>query len=74
MQVVYSLLFVQTVEEWQTVFYIAAAIYLFGAIFYGAFASGDLQPWALEDDELAISKKKKAGVNNHGYVEENDQT
>ncbi|XP_025095477.1 uncharacterized transporter slc-17.2-like isoform X2 [Pomacea canaliculata] len=32
--------------EWQIVFYVAAAIYLFGAIFYVIFASGVLQPWA----------------------------
>ena len=27
----------------------AAAIYLFGAIFYVIFASGVLQPWAMKD-------------------------
>lgn len=64
----------QTAVEWQTVFYIAAAIYLFGAIFYGTFASGDLQPWAVEDQDLTLTKKQDAGVNNDGYVEENNQT
>ncbi|KAL1517435.1 hypothetical protein ABEB36_001200 [Hypothenemus hampei] len=38
-----------TVQQWQTVFFIAAAIYLFGAVFYDIFASGDLQPWAIQN-------------------------
>nr|KAG5708317.1 hypothetical protein BaRGS_034348 [Batillaria attramentaria] len=37
----------QTRAEWRIVFYVAAAIYLFGAIFYVIFASGVLQPWAM---------------------------
>ncbi|XP_067658052.1 sialin-like [Haliotis asinina] len=41
----------QTRAEWQVVFYIAAAIYAFGAIFYILFASGELQPWAREESE-----------------------
>ncbi|XP_077586494.1 sialin [Stigmatopora nigra] len=36
-----------TMEEWQTVFYIAAAINLFGATFYTIFGRGNVQPWAL---------------------------
>uniref|UniRef100_A0A3B4BB53 Major facilitator superfamily (MFS) profile domain-containing protein n=1 Tax=Periophthalmus magnuspinnatus TaxID=409849 RepID=A0A3B4BB53_9GOBI len=36
-----------TMEEWQTVFYIAAAINLFGATFYTAFGQGSVQPWAV---------------------------
>ncbi|CAG2217366.1 SLC17A5 [Mytilus edulis] len=36
----------QTRAEWQIVFYIAAGMYIFGAIFYIVFASGELQPWA----------------------------
>lgn len=37
----------QTRAEWQIVFYIAAAIYLFGAVFFIIFASGELQPWSM---------------------------
>lgn len=36
-----------TVEEWQMVFYIAASINLFGAIFFALFASGEVQDWAV---------------------------
>lgn len=36
----------QTSEEWQKVFTIAGFIHLCGVIFYGIFASGELQPWS----------------------------
>ncbi len=38
-------------EEWQKVFYIAGAIYTFGALFYLIFASGEIQPWARQEVE-----------------------
>ncbi|KAK2524055.1 Slc17a5 [Columba guinea] len=41
-----------TVEEWQTVFYIAASINLFGAIFFALFASGEVQDWAVSGYHL----------------------
>ena len=34
-----------TQEQWQMVFYIAASIYAFGAIFYCIFADGEVQEW-----------------------------
>nr|XP_032810392.1 sialin-like [Petromyzon marinus] len=37
-----------TLMEWQVVFYISAAISLFGAFFYVAFGSGEQQSWAWE--------------------------
>lgn len=37
--------------SWQTVFYIAAGIYLFGCAIYWFFASGEVQPWALVAEE-----------------------
>ncbi|XP_068130532.1 sialin-like isoform X2 [Hyperolius riggenbachi] len=36
-----------TAEQWQVVFYIAAAIDVFGCLFYAAFASGTIQDWAV---------------------------
>nr|CAD7448203.1 unnamed protein product [Timema bartmani] len=36
----------KTVDEWRVIFYMASSIYLFGALFYGAFSSGQIQPWA----------------------------
>uniref|UniRef100_A0A8C9D8I4 Sialin n=1 Tax=Panthera leo TaxID=9689 RepID=A0A8C9D8I4_PANLE len=38
-----------TISEWQTVFYIAAAINVFGAIFFTLFGKGEVQNWALND-------------------------
>lgn len=38
-----------TIREWQTVFWISAAINVFGAIFFTLFAKGEVQNWALED-------------------------
>jgi hypothetical protein len=35
-----------TREEWLVVFYIGAAAYAFGAVFFLIFGSGDAQPWA----------------------------
>ncbi|XP_050396704.1 sialin isoform X1 [Patella vulgata] len=41
----------QSRAEWQIVFYVAAGIYIFGAIFYILFASGELQDWAKVEDD-----------------------
>lgn len=41
-----------TVGEWQNVFYIAASINLFGAIFFALFGSGEVQDWALNGRHL----------------------
>ncbi|XP_054654024.1 sialin isoform X2 [Dunckerocampus dactyliophorus] len=37
-----------TIEEWQTVFYISAAINLIGATTYTLFGQGTVQPWAIQ--------------------------
>lgn len=51
----YSCSFQRTREQWQTVFYIAAAIYSIGAVFYIVFGSGEVQTWALEPDSIEIT-------------------
>ncbi|XP_066109771.1 sialin isoform X2 [Saccopteryx bilineata] len=38
-----------TIREWQTVFWITAAINVFGAIFFTLFCKGEVQNWALDD-------------------------
>ncbi|XP_048209644.1 sialin [Perognathus longimembris pacificus] len=38
-----------TVTEWQIVFYIAAVINVFGAVFFMVLAKGEVQSWALSD-------------------------
>ncbi|ENN75168.1 hypothetical protein YQE_08281, partial [Dendroctonus ponderosae] len=45
------IVYTPTTDQWETVFFIAAGIYLFGAVFYGTFASGNLQPWAAKAPE-----------------------
>nr|CAD7403221.1 unnamed protein product [Timema poppensis] len=50
----------KTVDEWRVVFYMASFIYLFGALFYGAFSSGEIQPWAehkINQDRTKIDEK-----------------
>lgn len=59
--------------SWQTVFYIAGAIYLFGCVIYWFFASGEVQPWALvaekEDQERydADNQRKESESKAKGY-------
>ena len=45
----FSLSLQNTIGEWQTVFCIAAAINVFGAIFFTLFAKGEVQNWAISD-------------------------
>ncbi|XP_056327550.1 sialin isoform X2 [Danio aesculapii] len=37
-----------TIPEWQIVFYISAAINIFGAVFFTIFGKGAVQPWAVQ--------------------------
>ncbi|XP_076085056.1 sialin-like [Mytilus galloprovincialis] len=41
-----------TSEEWRNVFYVTAAFYVLGAIIYCCTARGEIQPWALDKDNL----------------------
>lgn len=49
-------LFQQTREQWLSVFYISAAIYIVGAIFYLLFASGELQDWARDKESPEVEE------------------
>ena len=42
----------QTQEAWRGIFFISAAIYAFGTIFYAMFGSGELQPWGMQVFEI----------------------
>ena len=59
-------LFQQTQAEWQKVFYLSAAITSFGGLFYLIFASGELQPWAKDEQEAEMDEVKDTGVANGG--------
>ena len=47
----FLVIFLQLPSEWMTVFYIVSAVYVFGAIFYATFASGELQSWAKSEPQ-----------------------
>uniref|UniRef100_A0AAG5DCW8 Sialin n=1 Tax=Anopheles atroparvus TaxID=41427 RepID=A0AAG5DCW8_ANOAO len=59
-----------TDDEWRTVFYIAAGIYLIGCVIYWFGASGELQPWSIEAQEGREQEKqhKKSAFVNAGMV------
>ena len=42
----------QTRGEWQIVFFISSGIYIFGGVIYMIFATGRLQRWALESEDV----------------------
>ncbi|XP_020712094.2 sialin isoform X1 [Athalia rosae] len=52
----------KTAAEWRVVFIIAASIYLGGAIIYGVFASGELQPWAVNPKTKKGNSYDNAGL------------
>uniref|UniRef100_A0A182K0B9 Sialin n=1 Tax=Anopheles christyi TaxID=43041 RepID=A0A182K0B9_9DIPT len=54
-------------NEWRTVFYIAAGIYLIGCVTYWFGVSGELQPWSIEVQEREEKHRQEGG---NGYVNE----
>ncbi|XP_065074085.1 sialin-like [Ochlerotatus camptorhynchus] len=55
-------------DEWRLVFYIAVGIYIIGTLVYWFWASGELQPWALEVTEQQCKPSNESGFN-HNSVE-----
>lgn len=51
-------------SEWQVAFYVAAAVYYCGAIFYLVMADGEIQPWAEppSDDTMDEQEEMAMGV------------
>merc|ERR1719367_2372011 len=47
--------------EWSHVFLIASSVHFFGVIFYAIFASGELQPWAVEAKEEKMEMTGQSG-------------
>ncbi|XP_059471952.1 sialin-like [Neocloeon triangulifer] len=50
----------KSVEEWKIVFYIASGIYLVGAVIYAICASGERQPWAIDEEPIPAVEKSKS--------------
>ncbi|XP_018578564.1 sialin-like, partial [Anoplophora glabripennis] len=70
----------KSADDWRIVFYISAGIYLVGAVIYGLFASGEIQPWAIESEplnqgvELHVERNKlqdKMSYENKGFEPSN---
>ncbi|XP_002734661.1 sialin-like [Saccoglossus kowalevskii] len=64
----------QTQEEWQIVFYIAACIYTFGAVFFIIFGKGEVQDWAKEepDQEDPDLARKLMSINGSDKTEQKE--
>jgi len=66
-------------SDWQSIFYIAAAIYMIGAVLYGLFASGDEQTWArfhsnlLIDSDTSDTEDLPYGDSNCNWVDAQDR-
>lgn len=52
-----------TMGQWQKVFFISAAVYIFCATFYNAFGSGERQPW----DNPLLDDPEPSNQQNGGY-------
>lgn len=61
--------FLQTREEWQNVFLIAALVHYSGVIFYAIFASGEKQEWA---DPESLNEEKCGIIDQDELAEETD--
>ncbi|XP_037809154.1 sialin [Lucilia sericata] len=59
----------QTSEEWKTVFFISAGIYLVGCVIYWMWASGELQEWAKSPEQKSLEMTRQKTVT-EGYVNE----
>jgi hypothetical protein len=61
--------FLQTAEQWRIVFYTVSSIFLLGAVVYGIFASGEVQPWTFEV-QLGHNISRE---DTHGHINESYQ-
>lgn len=49
----------KTPKEWQVAFYIAAVIYVLGAIFFLIFSDGEVQEWAKDEEDMEMLEADK---------------
>ncbi|KAG8310786.1 hypothetical protein J6590_057455 [Homalodisca vitripennis] len=55
----------KSAEQWEVIFYIASSLMAVGAVFCGVFASGDRQPWAVEQQSTLPCKNGNTGCLNN---------
>ncbi|KAK3926230.1 Vesicular glutamate transporter 2.2 [Frankliniella fusca] len=61
----------KTPAQWRIVFMISSTIYLVGALIYGIFASGERQPWAMDNlSNPQTTPNKIKNEEQHTYVNE----
>jgi len=53
-------------NQWRIVFFVSASIYLFGAVFYWLFCSGELQKWAVNEPDVE-KKNRDLELSRHAY-------
>ncbi|KAJ8320002.1 hypothetical protein KUTeg_001589 [Tegillarca granosa] len=62
----------QSPEEWRNVFYVCAGFDLFGALMFGFFSSGELEPWARDPDvEFEVEPDKEVDKQNVFFYTKN---
>lgn len=57
-------------EEWKIVFYLSASIYCIGCVIYWFWASGEVQPWAVQSSSINAKADGLSKSNAHSYTNE----
>ncbi|XP_067659141.1 uncharacterized transporter slc-17.2-like isoform X2 [Haliotis asinina] len=65
----------KTREQWASVFYLNSGFYVFGALVFLLFGSGEIQPWADNSvkKEVDVPGPKKQSELNAGYINDADE-
>ena len=67
----------QTRSAWRSVFFVTAAIYAFGTVFFAVFGSGDRQPWAVGktvDEEVQLNVDDTTTTATHRVDKDEEET
>ncbi|XP_054461772.1 sialin [Anoplopoma fimbria] len=57
----------RTLAGWRKVFWVAAGINVGGALFYTLFGSGEIQPWAITEEDREEAEKDRSRSNSREY-------
>ena len=69
-----SLVFFQGSQlEWQLVFYIAAGVYFFGAVYYAIMGMGEVQEWAVAHVEEEEKEEGEIEFGLHDIAEHEEE-
>lgn len=56
-----------TVDEWNQIFFISSAMYIFTAIFFMLFGSGEVQYWNDDSYKIKENAQQKTKQSNDGH-------